>query len=108
MAREARSIFEKENVIRYSRSLVFSRSKRKEIREREYLQAYFRTSAHAMLMSRLDRDAFTLDLLDPFLGAVLRLIRLVVLVERATHEIVAADLRNQWQILEIINKRIAN
>ena len=36
-------------------------------------------------------DALTLDLLDPFLGAVLRLIRLVVLVERATHEVVAAD-----------------
>ena len=45
--------------------------------------------------SASDGDALTLDLLDPFLGAVLRLIRLVVLVERATHEIVAADLRKQ-------------
>ena len=48
-----------------------------------------------MLAIRLDRDAFTLDLLDPFLSAFLRLIRLVVLVERATHEIVATDLSKQ-------------
>merc|ERR1719460_2815888 len=38
-----------------------------------------------------DRDALALDLLGPLLSAPLRLIRLVVLVERATHEIVAAD-----------------
>merc|ERR1719171_3005075 len=36
-------------------------------------------------------DALALDLLDPLLSAPLRLIRLVVLVERATHEVVAAD-----------------
>ena len=40
-----------------------------------------------------DRDALALDLLNPLVGALLRLVRLVVLVERATHEIVAADLR---------------
>merc|ERR1712216_747490 len=38
-----------------------------------------------------DPDALALDLLDPLVSALLRLIRLVVLVERATHEIVAAD-----------------
>merc|ERR1719161_641456 len=38
-----------------------------------------------------DGDALALDLLNPFVGALLRLVRLVVLVKRATHEIVAAD-----------------
>ena len=47
-----------------------------------------------------DRDALALDLLDPLLSAPLRLIRLVVLVERATHEVVAADLRKQWSMLK--------
>ena len=39
-----------------------------------------------------DRDALALDLLDPLVGALLRHIWLVVLVEWAPHEVVAADL----------------
>ena len=40
-----------------------------------------------------DHDALPLDLLNPFARALLRQIRLVVLVKWATHEVVAADLR---------------
>merc|ERR1719174_1235322 len=46
---------------------------------------------YLQLLIHSDRDALTLDLLDPLLGAPLRLIRLVVLVECATDEIVPAD-----------------
>merc|ERR1719324_2129399 len=59
-----------------------------------------RTLQHRLLRSpvrdtrtcyREHSDALALDLLDPLLSAPLRLIRLVILVERATHEVVAAD-----------------
>merc|ERR1719163_1341144 len=53
------------------------------------------------ILGRWSHRAHALDLLDPLLSAPLRLIRLVVLVERATHEIVAPDRLRLFMVVAV-------